>query len=85
MLASWCNELEVVNLLILNDACVNNRNKYGSTALIWALQNGHSHSKIVTLLNKANKIEEWRPWNHSILPHPYRQSMSTLLLLAKIS
>ena len=80
MFASCYGYLEVVKLLLLNGSDLNLQDEGGDVALTWATD----HLKIVKLLTRANKMEEWRPWNHCNLSGQYQDAMSTLLLLAKI-
>ena len=64
-------------LLLINGADLNLKDKY----VDWAILNGDLG--VVKLLNRKNDMEDWRPWNHCNFPHPYRNAMSTILLLAK--
>ena len=78
---SCSGKLEVIKLLLKNGADLSLQNEDGSTAFSLASKCGNL--EVVKLLTRGTEMEEWRPWHHSNFSVPYRNAMSTLLLLAK--
>ncbi len=74
---------EVVRMLLcygMDHTVRNEEGKSPADVVTYPVTTGNEH-----LINNWIPIEEWRPWTHEMTPRKFRNSIRTLVLLAKIS
>ncbi len=75
--ASYRGHIDIVKLLLDRGADIDVINIYGRTVANTAIK------KVIECYEQMNRLKEWRPWNHSKYSSGYRDTMKTLVILAK--
>ena len=80
-LASYHGHIDLVKLLINLGADIEAMNNDGETPAQVAKTT--TVKKVIECYEHITQLKEWRPWNHSKYSSGYRNTMKTLVLLAK--